>query len=239
MEIVKTARAPRKDGYHHGDLRNALLETALRLVSERGPEGFSLREAAREVGVSPGAAYRHFADKAALLTALAVDGHVRLADAMERALGRVRGAAGSKARAVAGFMAIGEAYVDFALAHAAHFQVMFGPCMDADAAPCSAATGRDAFGILVDALDDLVAAGAVAVEGRAGAETTVWSAVHGLATLQSDGALPLTAAERAMALAGMARLLLAGMGCPQALLPGAAPVDADPRPPERRRRKPA
>jgi len=238
MEPVKTARAPRKDGYHHGDLRNALLETALRLVSERGPEGFSLREAAREVGVSPGAAYRHFADKGALVTALAVDGHVRLADAMERAMARVRGAPDSKARAVAAFCAIGAAYVDFALAHAAHFQVMFGPCMDAEAAPCSAATGRDAFGILVDALDALVAAGVVSAGRRAGAEITVWSAVHGLATLQADGALPLSAAERAQALAGTARLLLAGMGCPDPLLPGGVPFDADARRVERRSKRP-
>jgi AcrR family transcriptional regulator len=234
---MKAAQAPKKDGYHHGDLRNALLETALRLVSARGPEGFSLREAAREVGVSPGAAYRHFADKAALLTALAVDGHVRLADAMEREISRVRGAAGSKARAVARFVALGAAYVDFGLAHPAHFQVMFGPCMDAEVKPCSPLTGRGPFDILVDALDGLVAAGAVSAAGRAGAEITVWSAVHGLATLQVDGALTLSPPERAQAMAGTARLLLAGMGCPGDLLPDGPALDADPRPPERRRKR--
>src|SRR5512144_3334234 len=89
--------------YHHGDLRNALLETALRLVSERGAEGFSLREAARAVGVSPGAAYRHFADKAALLGALSADGHARLAVAMQRALAQLSSPPGSPAHAAASF----------------------------------------------------------------------------------------------------------------------------------------
>ncbi|HEX7489321.1 MAG TPA: TetR/AcrR family transcriptional regulator [Anaeromyxobacteraceae bacterium] len=236
MEAVRAAPEPKKDGYHHGDLRNALLVTALRLVSERGPEGFSLREAAREVGVSPGAAYRHFTDRAALLAALAADGHVRLAEAMERALSHVPGAPGSRARTVASLLALGGAYVEFAVAHAPHFQVMFGPCQDAEASPCSAVTGRDAFGILVDALDGLVRAGAVTPEARAGAEITVWSAVHGLATLQVDGALAFAPAERAAAVRNVARLLLAGMGCPRELLPAAPAIDVDPRPPAHKER---
>ena len=81
---VKTTIRPEREGYHHGDLRNALLEAAVRLVAQKGPEGFSLREAAREVGVSPAAAYRHFADKLALLTALAADAHGRDAGLRER-----------------------------------------------------------------------------------------------------------------------------------------------------------
>ncbi|HEY6106105.1 MAG TPA: helix-turn-helix domain-containing protein, partial [Anaeromyxobacteraceae bacterium] len=68
------ARAPMRVSYHHGDLRHALVEAAVRLVAERGVQGFSLREAAREVSVSPAAAYRHFEDKAALLGAVALDG---------------------------------------------------------------------------------------------------------------------------------------------------------------------
>src|SRR5689334_8708216 len=129
---VKTTSAPNRASYHHGDLRNALLQTALRLVAERGPEGFSLREAAREVGVSPSAAYRHFADKEALLYALALDGHARLANAMERALGRVAGERGTAAHAAAALNAIGEAYVEFAVRHPSHFRVMFGPCMETE-----------------------------------------------------------------------------------------------------------
>lgn len=228
---MRSSTIPKKDGYHHGDLRNALVEKALRLVSERGPEGFSLREAARELGVSPGAAYRHFADKAALLAALAEDGHGRLADAMERALARLPGSPGAKAQAVARFLAIGAAYVEFAVDHPAHFRVMFGPCHDAEASPCSAATGRDAFQILVDELDGLVRAGAAKAEARAGAEVVAWASVHGLAALQIDGALELPSAERAEAVRAVVRILLSGLGCPRGLLPLAAHVDADPRSP--------
>jgi AcrR family transcriptional regulator len=230
---VRRIPAPRKDHYHHGDLRNALLETALRLVAERGPEGFSLREAARAVGVSPGAAYRHFADKAALMGALAVDGHVRMAAAMEAALARVRSARGSAAHAVASAFAIGEAYVEFAVAHPAHFRVMFGPCepQEEDLA-CLGQQGRGTYQILIDVLDQLVAAGVVSAEARAGAELPMWSFVHGLASLLVDGSISLVAEERRHALRGGLRVLLAGLGCSAADLPSRPPaIDADPRPP--------
>src|SRR5512136_65494 len=118
--------APSKAPYHHGDLRHALLEAALDLVTARGVEAFSLREAAREVGVSPAAAYRHFADKDALLAALALEAFARLGQAMERAVSRAPGEAGSKAHAAAVFLAVGPAYVEFAVQHPAQFRVMFG-----------------------------------------------------------------------------------------------------------------
>lgn len=222
-----------RHAYHHGDLRNALLSKALELVAERGPEGFSLREAAREVGVSPGAAYRHFADKAALLTALAIDGHARLAAAMERAVTRLPGPAGTKVRAVAAMMAIGEAYVEHAVRHPSHFRVMFGPCIVEEGfAPGCAPSGRDAFQILVDALDGLVAAGVVGPEARAGAEIGAWSGVHGLAALLVDGALELPARQRVDALRAVTRTFLLGLGCDPALLPPpGARVHADPRQP--------
>jgi AcrR family transcriptional regulator len=215
------------------------VETALRLVAERGPEGFSLREAARAVGVSPGAAYRHFADKAELMAALALDGHANLAAAMESALSRIRSARGTAAHAVASIIAIGEAYVEFAVAHAAHFRVMFGPCKPSgeDLARL-AQQGRDTFQILVDVLDELVAAKVLGADSRAGAELPAWSSVHGLASLLVDGALTLGPAERRNALRLELRVLLAGLGCAAAELPPRPPaIDADPRPPEIRAAK--
>ena len=235
MWLVKGSSVPRKDRYHHGDLRNALLETALRLVSERGPEGFSLREAARAVGVSPGAAYRHFADKAALLGALSLDGHAGLAAAMERALARAAGTPGSASHAVASFLAIGSAYVEFAMAHPSQFRVMFGPCKPSkDDLACLAAQGRDTYRILVDVLDGLVTGGVIRAEARPGAELPAWSVVHGLASLLVDGALTLSSREREDALQHAARLLLLGLGCPPAYVPPAQPVMTDPRPPVKR-----
>ena len=230
MKVMKRSSAPRKDHYHHGDLRNALVENALRLVAERGPEGFSLREAARAVGVSPGAAYRHFADKAALLGALSADGHARMVATMEHALAHLPEEPGSAARAIASFLAIGAAYVEFAVAHPSHFRVMFGPCKPGeDDLACLAAQGRDTYQILVDVLDGLVATEVVLPEARIGAELPVWSHVHGLASLLVDGALTLSSSERHDALRHAGHVLLRGLGCSPGDLPAARPVTVDPR----------
>lgn len=231
--MSKIENAPSGRPYHHGDLRHALLSAALELVSTRGAEGFSLREAAREVGVSPAAAYRHFEDKKALLAALALDGMGRLAMAMEKAVARAPGVPGSPVRAVAEMAAVGEAYVEFAIHHPAHFQVMFGPWCDhpdlteplAPAAPPE----RDAFQILVDTLDALVRSGAVTPAAREGAEIAAWASVHGLASLLVSEAMPLGPAERSQALGLIFRTQLLGMGCAPALLgPAAEVLDIDP-----------
>ena len=230
MRIVKTSQAPTRGRYHHGDLRNALLEKALELVAARGQEGFSLREAARAVGVSATAAYRHFADKTAILTALAKEGHARLASAMERAAAKVPGPAGGKAHAIGKLRAIGEVYVEFAVKNPSHFRVMFSPCMQNEGFGPDDPTDADAFQILVETLDELVVAGAVRAEARAGAEIIAWSAVHGLAGLLVEGALPLSARERAVAIAMVTRAVLLSLGSDPALVPApAVVVSGDPR----------
>ncbi|MFM9014057.1 MAG: TetR/AcrR family transcriptional regulator, partial [Gemmatimonadota bacterium] len=106
-----------RDAYHHGDLRNALVASAVRLIESSGPGAFSLREAAREVGVSANAAYRHFDDKSALMAAVAADGFARLAARMRRAMddASTRGADGPPP--VVRFKAVGRAYVEFAADH--------------------------------------------------------------------------------------------------------------------------
>jgi AcrR family transcriptional regulator len=230
----RTTDAPNRGSYHHGDLRRALLEAALGLVSQKGVEGFSLREAAREVGVSPAAAYRHFEDKSALLAALAVDGMGKLALAMEQALDAAPGAPGSPARAAAGLGAVGEAYIQFAVDQPSRFQVMFGPWCDhpdlSELPPEAQPRGRDPFQILVDTLDQLVASGAVAPAARAGAEIAAWSTVHGLASLLVAEAMPLGPEERGVAIGLVLRTQLLGMGCaPELLGPAARPVQVDPR----------
>jgi AcrR family transcriptional regulator len=119
---MKAEVAGRENHYHHGDLRNALVEAALRLIAEHGAQALTLRAAARAAGVSPAAPYRHFADKEALLAAVAEDGFEKLSRRMRAA---ARGASDAAAR----LLAIGEAYVAFARAHSAHFHVMFGPAV--------------------------------------------------------------------------------------------------------------
>lgn len=108
---------PQRQGYHHGDLRRALVEAALAAIAEAGPEGFTLRDIARRVGVAPSAPYRHFADKDALLAAVAADCSERLGAAMAAA-------AAEASDALDGFRRSGIAYVRFAVENPAHFRAL-------------------------------------------------------------------------------------------------------------------
>lgn len=227
---MKTAAAPStRAHYHHGDLRHALLQAALKLVAEKGVVGFSLREAARAVGVSAAAAYRHFEDRSDLLAALALDGMGRLAMEMEKALARAPGAPGTPARAVAELGALGAAYVEFAVANPSHFHVMFGPWCEhpepGDIPPEALPGGRDPYQLLVDTLDELVRTRAITPAARQGAEISAWASVHGLASLLVEGSIELTAAERAQAYGVVQRTLLLGLGARPALVgPSAKPT---------------
>jgi len=215
---VTAASEADRAGYHHGDLRNALLEAALELVSSKGVEGFSLREAARAVGVSPAAAYRHFEDKAALLSMLGAEGLVQLARSMERAIEGVPKSRRRASNAAAELAAMGDAYVEFAVRNPSHFRVMFGPwcCNPAlearEAASNQQRETRTPRQILVGTLDALVAAEAITPAARVGAEVVVWAAVHGLASILVEGSLRLTTRERHDAVVRMSRTLLAGLG---------------------------
>jgi AcrR family transcriptional regulator len=202
-----------RDGYHHGDLRNALVASAVRLIETSGTSSFSLREAAREVGVSANAAYRHFDDKSALMTAVAAFGFRQLATQM---VGAMASAAGGRAKgpaSVARFKAVGRAYVEFAVAHPELFRVMFGEC----GAECrKAEPGDDAtedpWSLLGKTLDALVADGLLATEVRPGAELKAWSVVHGFASLALDGLAALPSAdERAAALDALLDFAVVGL----------------------------
>jgi AcrR family transcriptional regulator len=188
--------------YHHGDLRAALVQTATELARADGPDGVVLREAARRLGVSHNAAYRHFADRTELMSEVASNAFVELASAMRAAQAkedRKRSHRGDPAaRARGRLRALGQTYVDFALAEPGLFRLAFhgqlkeGP---GDAEP---------FNLLGEALDDLVAADVLTAERRPGAEMLCWSAVHGFAVLVLDGPLRgVPAAERDQALTAM------------------------------------
>ncbi len=180
---MRRMRTP-KPAYHHGDLRNALVSAAAAQLSREGVEQFSLREAARAVGVTANAAYRHFEDKAALLTAVAAAGFERLAQRMQH---EMAAASGGPAARVARrrFEATGRAYVRFALDEPELFRVMFGP----DGLRClGTVVGPTPWALLGSAIDALVGAGLVAKRWRAGAELKAWVVVHGFASLALQGA---------------------------------------------------
>src|SRR3954447_14675783 len=124
MLAAMTAETTDAQQYHHGNLRRALMDEALRVIDEDGPSAVSLRELARRIGVSHAAPAHHFADKTALFTAIAIEGQEMLAERMEAAV-----AAGGAGEEHSRFLDVGLAYVSFASEHPAHILVMYQPSL--------------------------------------------------------------------------------------------------------------
>ncbi len=153
---------------------------AAAVIAEQGVETFSLREAARRIGVSPNAAYRHFADKGALLAALAQSGFEALATAMEQGIAR------AGADPIARLKATGSVYLTFARRDPALFDLMFGPFgagSGQDVSGRAPRSGRTPYELVGDALDALVETGLIDAADRVGAQALIWPTVHGLAVL--------------------------------------------------------
>jgi AcrR family transcriptional regulator len=194
------------------------------LIETSGTASFSLREAARDVGVSANAAYRHFDDKSALMTAVAAFGFGQLATQMVGAMAIASTGGAKESTSVARFKAVGRAYVAFAVAHPELFRLMFGAC----GAECRKAgpgddSAADPWSLLGKSLDALVADGLLATDQRPGAELKVWSVVHGFASLALDGLVAMpTAEDRAAALEGLLDLAVVGL-CGQGARSAATP----------------
>lgn len=154
--------------YHHGDLRRAVLDAAVAAITEHGPAGISLRDLARRAGVSHAGPVHHFGDKAGVLTALAAEGFDLLADALAAESDR-------------DFVEVGVAYVRFAIAHRAHFEVMFRPELHRE--------GDAALAVARDRAGALLTSGASSVSDDAMAGVAAWSLMHGFANLWLTGAL--------------------------------------------------
>ena len=158
------------------------MQTALLVIEREGLAALSLRELARQVGVSHAAPIHHFGDKAGLLTAIATEGFLLLADELRRTYAQT----GS-------FLEVGVAYVRFAVCHRASFEVMFRPELyHADDPPLEAAR-QQARELLYGPLAERGRAAAEVDTGHAG--LAAWSLVHGLATLLLTGNLPLEASR--------------------------------------------
>lgn len=167
--------------YHHGSVRADAVSEGLMLLRAKGADQLSLREIARNVGVSATALYRHFPDKAALLKALASEGFTQL--------GRAQARAGERG----GFAGVGQAYVRFAVDNPALFRLMFAS-LPAGAHPTLGQASPSAAALLHDGIAALMphANG----EQRFAAMLRAWALVHGLAMLILDGQVHRDAAER-------------------------------------------
>ena len=169
--------------YHHGNLRVALLECAENTVRERGVQALSLRELARDVGVSHGAPRRHFSDRQALLDALAENGFNRL----EQALLEAVDAAGAGLRPQ--LLSIAQAYVDFATRHAALLELMFAG-KHREGADATHAAAERALAIPLSTIVEAQRAGEVIKVDPERLNQVAFATLHGLATMANGGMMP-------------------------------------------------
>ena len=173
---------PRSKPYHHGNLRESLLEAAVHLIAEVGPSGFNLREVARRAGVSHNAPYRHFRDKAQLMATVAAEGFRELNAAM------VEGAL-TESTPVGKLKRAGYAYVAFALRRPEHFAAMFDTTDSALDSGCREA-GTVAFATLVEIVELCQREGQLPEGGAEYRALMAWSLVHGIAKLAVARRLP-------------------------------------------------
>ncbi len=138
-----------KQGYHHGNLRQALVESAIKLIEVRGPTGFSLSEAAKQAGVTPAAVYRHFEGRDDLIAEVALEGYKIFADLMQFAYDK------GQPSALAAFEATGRAYLAFARRYPGYYISMFESGISVNRTPELAAASSNARGILEQAAEDL------------------------------------------------------------------------------------
>lgn len=182
-------------GYHHGNLREALVEAAQALIAEKGPAGFTIAEAARLAGVSPAAPYRHFRDAEALIAEVALRGFNHLTEALTAAWNDGR------PEPVRAFEALGRAYLDFARDQPAYYAAMFEARIDPQLHPGLPAASHRAFTTLRAATERLAAS--LPADRRPPSlmmALHIWALAHGIAALfvradPSRRRLPMTPHE--------------------------------------------
>ncbi len=198
-------------GYHHGNLKEALMRAALELIAEKGPAGFTFAEAARSAGVSPAAPYRHFRDRDELLANVAMRGFAQFEAALAKAWEHGR------PHPFAAFERLGRAYLQFARDEPAYYSAMFEAGVPVDSSPELRQAGERAFGVLRNATEALIAL--IPASSRPPAMMValhIWALSHGIASLFGRGdaarrSLPMTSED--LLEAGML-VYLQGLGFP-------------------------
>lgn len=190
--------------YHHGNLHQSLIDAALELITEnQETKTLSLREVARRVGVSHTAPYRHFADKDALLAAVAEEGFHILTLCLQSSLKN------TSDEPLQELQAIGVAYVKFAIAHPAHYRVMFGALRaDSQSYPSLSTAGQEAFSVMTNIIEIGQDAGKIKTGEPQHLAWVTWSLVHGLAMLLLERLVPIADEGDVISLAKLATQLL-------------------------------
>lgn len=173
----------RERGYHHGNLKEALLQAALGLIAEKGPAGFTFADAARTAGVSAAAPYRHFRDRDDLLANIAQRGFEQFEQVLTQAWDDGR------PNTVTAFERLGKAYLAFARNEPAFYSAMFESGIPADSDPALAAAGERAFGVIRAAAERLAALTPPGVPRPPALMMAlhIWSMSHGIASLFGRG----------------------------------------------------
>jgi AcrR family transcriptional regulator len=204
----RTVSIEKRKTFRHGDLRNALVTAGLEMARAGGPNAVVLREATRQAGVSPNAAYRHFAGQVELLDAVRSACLSRVAAAIEEEMKRHKPGRNPQSFARKSLHAVGIGYLGFAMREPGMFRTAFSvppPVHEQDPAN-TASLGLNPFQLLSLALDRMEDSGLLKKKDRKDAEYLAWSTVHGLALLALEG--PLHKMPREMVLALGERLVV-------------------------------
>lgn len=204
--MADQSSSDKKDRYHHGDLRTALIDAALEMVAERGLAGLSIRQIARQVGVTHSAPYRHFKAKDELLAAMAVVGFEHLHQKMERAVDE-------REEALDKIYACGLAYVNFAVRNPAKFRVMFSAyARQKEKSAELAEAYENGYSVLVDTIEECQRVGVIRSGSTEERAMAAWACVHGLASLFVNGIIDDDRPEKIREVVGhCARDLYAGL----------------------------
>ena len=208
QQMQKIASMEKRKTFRHGDLRNALVTAGLEMARAGGPNAVILREATRQAGVSPNAAYRHFAGQAELLDAVRSACLSQVAAAIEEEMMKHKAGRDPQAFARRSLRAVGMGYLGFALREPGMFRTAFSvpPAVDKPNPANTAAMGLNPFQLLSLALDRMQESSLLSRKNRQHAEYLAWSTVHGLALLALEG--PLHKMPRDMVLALGERLVV-------------------------------
>jgi AcrR family transcriptional regulator len=188
--LIWKERVTNKKTYHHGDLKNALIEAGIEILASEGVHALSLRKVAQRAGVSHAAPYAHFADKQALIAAISTAGYQKVQERLERVWQE------NVDDPLRLLVRTAWEYVQFAVNEPAHFKITFSGFVEKEQDyPALVEATQKTFGLLRQIVAKCQEAGVMRLGPTDLAAVSIWGAIHGLVTLRLEGQVPHTALE--------------------------------------------